>query len=307
MSRYRFEASALDAPAAGVLSRWLDRLLRDVVLRAFPLAAPGGAPDDAVHGLRVALRRLSSVLSSWEPVYGARAMAPLLAEIRRLSRKAGKARDAEVALAALDTLTLAPDVGDALQPHAHALREIHRRRVRKLARPLREGVPELAQRLLALQPRSLPARKPFRAAFAPLLAALIEEIETALDAASLDGDSRPAHDARLLAKRLRYLLDPLPMPQATAAVAQLAKLQDRLGELHDAQLLQARMADIELPRRARTVIDTVLQARVAEAAAAAAPLLQRAARRRLSASLARLQQALMASPSRRPARTSRTS
>ena len=58
------------------------------------------------------------------------------------------------------------------------------------------------------------------------------------------GDERPAHRARIAAKRLRYILEPAASaaPEARAAVRALRRVQDLLGELHDAHLLEGELA-----------------------------------------------------------------
>src|ERR1019366_410142 len=68
-----------------------------------------------------------------------------------------------------------------------------------------------------------------------------------LDAPKLVGDVRAHHLARISAKRLRYVLEPLAEGRfgppavarmADAAVADLALLQDELGRIHDAHLFR---------------------------------------------------------------------
>jgi CHAD domain-containing protein len=58
------------------------------------------------------------------------------------------------------------------------------------------------------------------------------------------GDERAAHRARIAAKRLRYILEPAAgeAPEARAAVRALKRLQDLLGELHDAHVLERELA-----------------------------------------------------------------
>ena len=65
-------------------------------------------------------------------------------------------------------------------------------------------------------------------------------------------DERPAHRARIAAKRLRYILEPAETGAAEArrAVRALKALQDLLGELHDAQVLGRELA-AEVERAAR--------------------------------------------------------
>ena len=79
-------------------------------------------------------------------------------------------------------------------------------------------------------------------------ASLLDDQATALGAAfervrSAD-DAKRLHHARIVAKRARYVLDPLSaqMPELSAVADDLARFQDIVGELRDAQLLAHRVA-----------------------------------------------------------------
>jgi CHAD domain-containing protein len=67
------------------------------------------------------------------------------------------------------------------------------------------------------------------------------ELVAALPNARAATDVEAAHDARIRAKRLRYLVEPLadtPVgPRARRLVRSLKELQDVLGELHDLHVL----------------------------------------------------------------------
>lgn len=58
------------------------------------------------------------------------------------------------------------------------------------------------------------------------------------------GDERAAHRARIAAKRLRYILEPAAatVAEARTAVRALKSLQDLLGDLHDAHVLERELA-----------------------------------------------------------------
>lgn len=57
-------------------------------------------------------------------------------------------------------------------------------------------------------------------------------------------DQDPAHQARIAAKRLRYVLEPVAkiLPDGAELLAALQRLQDTLGELHDTRVLAQELA-----------------------------------------------------------------
>jgi CHAD domain-containing protein len=57
-------------------------------------------------------------------------------------------------------------------------------------------------------------------------------------------NERGAHAARIAAKRLRYLLEPLVRraPRGKSLIGRLKELQDVLGDLHDVQILSQEIA-----------------------------------------------------------------
>jgi len=97
----------------------------------------------------------------------------------------------------------------------------------------------------------------------------------ALEAVSGPGDVAHAHRARIAAKRLRYLLEPIAdlAPGAPSAVKRLKGLQDALGELHDLHVLAAELSPqpgCDRPSPALAELRGRLQAEIAERWAAIA-------------------------------------
>ena len=75
----------------------------------------------------------------------------------------------------------------------------------------------------------------------------------------------PAHEARIRAKRVRYLLEPLldEIPGAGPIVKRFKALQDLLGDLHDAHVLADELAaavEEAAAERARKVMELSLAA-----------------------------------------------
>src|SRR5262249_8582411 len=84
----------------------------------------------------------------------------------------------------------------------------------------------------------------FAGAAARLVSDHTSQLRGRLSKVSSLGDRTEAHEARIAAKRLRYLLEPLTeaIPAAAGVVEDLRNLQDALGELHDAQLFGSELA-----------------------------------------------------------------
>ncbi|HEY6157851.1 MAG TPA: CHAD domain-containing protein [Gemmatimonadales bacterium] len=212
-------------------------------------------PDDteALHDFRVALRRLRSTLRGFRPELGDAVPKKLQRRLRDLARTTGAGRDAEVQLA-------------WIRDHAGALGRGSRgglawlrarlldRRDRAYA-AIREEVPPQFRRLERRVRRALnratsdrdrsPGQPSFGTAATRLLRDQAVDLEQALDAARSPGDESAIHNARIAVKRVRYLLETLAGALADAAVlvAPCRRLQDLLGELHDAHVLAEELGD----------------------------------------------------------------
>lgn len=227
-------------PAAGARVMALARL-GDVEAAAARLGDP--ADGEALHDLRVALRRLRSTLAALAPLLGDAVSEKQARRLSRAARVTGPARDAEVLqgwLAAQRDRLQAPWRGahDWLSERVERDRSQGLARVRARAVPrLEKALPKLAGRL-ARPGAPLPgAPSTLAAALAPLLKARAAALREALRAVAGPEDAATLHRARLEGKRLRYLLEPLrgvPGLPADEAVASLKGLQGLLGDWHDA-------------------------------------------------------------------------
>ena len=85
-------------------------------------------------------------------------------------------------------------------------------------------------------------------ATARILHRQVAELEQNLAKIEDAGDEKEAHQARISAKRVRYLLEPLveEIPGAGPVVKRFKALQDLLGELHDAHVLILEGAETEV-------------------------------------------------------------
>lgn len=258
-------------------------------------------PDDAeaIHDLRVALRRLRSTLAAYRSWLDPDSTRDALNDAGRLAGQAGAAREAEVELAWLRAQV------DELRPAARAvvLPQIDSLEARARAERARASV-ELPARFAVFDPALRASLETYRvrvaaegatrapgfaAAAGSALQATARELEQALARVTGPDDVAIEHEARLVAKRLRYLLEPVRRigPDGAGLLAALRVLQTLIGERHDRLLLSARLRG-ELERaalaNARARADAVaardlrterrLRARTAEHVALA--LLQRA-------------------------------
>ena len=198
----------------------------------------------ALHDFRVALRRLRSTLRIYRPAVDAR-MVPRKwrRRLKRLARTTGAARDAEVGLAWLSRRRdhIAGEeraACDALINDWSARRDEAyaklRRTLDKEFTPLDAG---LHQALAA------PAGYVTAPMLAPTAGALmhdqIAELGATLHRIASAADTRTIHAARIEAKRLRYLLEPLAneLTAGKALLKSLKKFQEDFGELCDRQVL----------------------------------------------------------------------
>ncbi|HEX3532355.1 MAG TPA: CHAD domain-containing protein [Thermoanaerobaculia bacterium] len=225
----------------------------DQAAAAFPrLDDP--ADSEALHDFRVGLRRLRSCLRAYREVLAGCVPKKLARRLRRLAAATGPGRDAEVQI-------------EWLRSRGKHLTRNHRAglswQLGRLDERLRAAYAELTGHLGARFPDlekdlrhhlsvyqtevHLGADGPhptLGTVTAAILRSQLEELADHLTHVRGAGDVKEAHRARISAKRLRYLLEPLAeeLPAAPPLVKRLKKLQDLLGELHDAHVQESDLA-----------------------------------------------------------------
>lgn len=235
---------------------------------ALSSAEPGTDTTDpeAIHDFRVALRRLRAWMRAFRPYLADTVRRGPERRLRTLSRLAGRARDLEVQYRWLS----GPRPGrseparDAGRWLAEEVGREQTRARRALAKGLLTELPEASAQLaeeLQHYHRDIALEEP---AYERMAAAMAEAVHRATDALAddLKRVGRPeqveeAHAARIVVKRLRYLLEGFGRAarSATSVLAQLTALQHLFGELHDAQVLQHRLREVR-PARKRIGSDT---------------------------------------------------
>lgn len=243
-------------PAGQVVRRRLVEQVTDI-LRGDPqvrLDLP-----DAVHRMRVAVRRVRAALAVYRPLVDPAVTDPLREELRWLAATLGEPRDAEVLLQRVRVLLAQEDAAlvdeplatfaDALLTERHRLS--HQRLVAEMGSSRYRSLLDTLAGVAIDPPLSEAAARPAR----DLLPAMVRrdwrrlEKRVAHAQAAVDPESREArlHDVRRAAKRVRYGAEPLVAlygRPATRLVRATVELQTVLGDHHDAVVVQAHLREI---------------------------------------------------------------
>jgi CHAD domain-containing protein/CYTH domain-containing protein len=210
-----------------------------------------GADGEALHDFRVSLRRLRTSLQAHAPYLAFGGTRKMRRRIRDLAVATAAGRDAEVHLEWLGRQLhlLAPEDSTGMERLVSRL-ELRREagyawaegetaaKFGKLRR-------KLEKRLTALEMGSRDGGHfpgvTFATAVERILPAYAADLDTCLARVHSLDDVTEGHRARIRAKRLRYLLEPIAadMEAVGPIIGGLRALQDLLGDLHDVQLLQA--------------------------------------------------------------------
>ncbi|MBW2507955.1 MAG: CHAD domain-containing protein, partial [Deltaproteobacteria bacterium] len=174
---------------------------------------------EALHDFRVAIRRLRSLLRAYRPQLESSVRQKDRSRLRKLQRTTGGGREADVALEWLtkQQRDLAPEHLTGLNWLSATLLARRRECAQALDAEVREAFKRTAERLeerLAIMrsEQNLLAERP-HVSFARTLANLTEAHATDLlvqlgQIARMD-DAAALHEARIMSKRLRYLLEPI--------------------------------------------------------------------------------------------------
>ena len=221
------------AIAAEQLKRWL----------AAERKLAGRQGPTSLHDFRVALRRLRSTVRAFRPFL--QHPKGLRRRLRRLAQSTNESRNLEVwrdwvATQARD-LTRKQKAGVAwLRARLAAEQRLASAQVREL---VARWLPRLRSELRQVTnrgPQHQHRLRRQRAArvVARVIRAELQVLVTQLDKVKSIKDREPAHAARIAAKRVRYLLEPFrgELLGSGTALRLLERLQDILGEVHDAHV-----------------------------------------------------------------------
>jgi len=211
------------------------------------------ADSEALHDFRVGLRRLRSCLKA----YGAQIDIPKKLErrLRRLAGSTGPGRDTEVQiewlrgrvphLSSQHRVGLAWLLARLAERKRHAYEDMEGEVADEFGKLEKELRARLSVYRAEIRLDAREDRPTLAEAAAGILHGQVADLEKHLARIEGAGDEQEAHEARIRAKRVRYLLEPLvaEIPRTAPIVKRFKALQELLGDLHDAHVLEAELVE----------------------------------------------------------------
>lgn len=239
-------AKISDKVDTGDPQTWLAEVLRvrfDEVLK-FCDAALDASQTDGVHDMRVAIRRLRSVLRDFPDSAGKRPTAAFIRSLKQLADTLGRVRDLDVLIEELEKISEDPEC--PVRKGVEQIVAIYKDRRIAARRTLEnfltgEFVLELRTRFSALIESASRQRGLFEVADVrdegrQAIARSLEEFLGKSEAIYHPSKTKRLHKLRIMVKRLRYAIELFaphfdePLKPFTA---QIKQMQSHLGDLHD--------------------------------------------------------------------------
>ena len=203
---------------------------------------------EGVHSMRVASRRLRSMLRDFLPYLPKRSFASVIKQFKRLADALGEVRDQDVAIQVLEEIEK-----KAPAEHAAALNQFIAKRTELRQRYRNELKVQLAKNELkklqsdfamAIEEATATAERKRKRLTPPTFAKVsqaiirdrLKEVEKRSNALFRPLDVEALHQLRIATKRLRYAIELLApcFPHSLSAHAKrAARIQTALGDLHD--------------------------------------------------------------------------
>lgn len=253
-----------DEGTTGILAAPATESIRRIALGHLDSAAEAmarmqaGGDDEALHDFRVSLRRLRTILKAYRPLLEPEVRKKDRRAIRKLTRSTGAGRDSEVLLAWLESVWagLAASEGPMVERLASELRAErdtgYARVLSKAGEKFRKIEKRLRGRLGTIELPDRPTRPGTERSFAAVLYRLFPvyaaDLADAVARIHTPDDHDAVHATRIRGKQLRYLVEPIAeeVEGVDALLHRLKGLQDALGDLRDAQLLELRVRASDL-------------------------------------------------------------
>lgn len=234
------------------------RVARSLLAAAHKACAKLGHSDDdeALHDFRVAVRRLRTWLRAYGSSLGKGGIRKRYKQLGKLTAATNAGRDEQVQIIWLKQQLARKRLGQLEQAGLRLmLDDLGTDRHDPAAHTL-ETVTQDFARIHAdlnacLQPDRTGVRNEdtgqgmrFGEVAGQIMHAKVALLSTQLGLITKPTDAKECHDARLACKRIRYLVEPLrhELRGTRGLLRQLKQLQDILGDLHDLQVLEQRVA-----------------------------------------------------------------
>jgi CHAD domain-containing protein len=252
--------------SSNLLHHSVDRAARIVALDLLEAAAKqrgrlGNKRNiEALHDFRVAVRRLRSWLRAFDEWLDDSVPRKAPRRLKKAARSTNASRDADVRLVWLreqrKTINTAerPGLGWILKRISEDRADSFEADVKKGARSFDKANRQLDRSLRDYRVRIDDADEAplFDAVLGGLIRDHTTDLSRRLGAVHTIGNAKQIHVARISAKRLRYLIDPVAdlVPGVKELVDELGKLQDALGDSHDVLLFAEELDEISAEARA---------------------------------------------------------
>lgn len=221
------------APRAGAYVVAKLRELELEVAHATPRVAASGDDEEAVHDLRVAIRRMRTLLKMSRALFGRWHTDVVRASFAEVMRATGELRDEEVLEETLEDVTEGPELASWLGERKTLESKLRRAVVSRIEKGELDRARLMLKALLVF-----PVEPERNVALSRFARRTVERarrrVEKERDAEVTDATAM--HDLRIAYKELRYsielLADALPI-DARAQLEPATVFQKRLGEIHD--------------------------------------------------------------------------
>jgi len=207
------------------------------------------ADDDLLHDFRVALRRLRSWLRAFDSSLGNTISLKRERHLRSIVRSTNAVRDAAVQAAWLKTHRRNLDVErragyDWMNARLQKQRAKASDEALAAVEKFDRIAPKLRQRVDVDIADDHDDAQAFGAALAEVIGDASDTLQTRLARIRRASDVKRAHRARIAAKRLRYIVEPVASlgKDGDSLVEDLKSLQDLFGDLHDVHVFSAQLA-----------------------------------------------------------------